>query len=230
VLLRTAQWALDGRKDIPGVGEFRAAMRQNVAEMLDSAWHYVTHVRRAWRESGLRLSQPVCRCLAAAGLPSDSALNRLFPPKLILTSPPYPGVHVLYDRWQVQGRRETPVPFLIAGCLDGHGESYYTMGSRTEERSKTYYTKLLDSMRALRDVSGEDTVLVQMVAFPQPEWQLPEYLSRMQQAGWREKRLSGTTGDSNERLWRSVPNRKWHATLHGRTPGSQEVVLIHTPA
>jgi hypothetical protein len=39
--------------------------------------------------------------------------------KLIVTSPPYPGVHVLYHRWHVDGRRETPAPYWIAGCNDG---------------------------------------------------------------------------------------------------------------
>ena len=51
-------------------------------------------------------------------------------PRLVLTSPPYPGVHVLYHRWQVDGRKEAPLPFMIANKLDGAGLSYYTMGDR----------------------------------------------------------------------------------------------------
>ena len=30
--------------------------------------------------------------------------------KLVVTSPPYPGVHVVYHRWQILGRKETPKP------------------------------------------------------------------------------------------------------------------------
>ena len=35
--------------------------------------------------------------------------------------------------------------------------------------------------------------------------------------------------DDDGRLWRNVPNRKWHADQMGETPGSREVVLIHKP-
>jgi hypothetical protein len=37
VMLRTAQWALDGRKNLPSVGEFRAALADNAAEMVARA-------------------------------------------------------------------------------------------------------------------------------------------------------------------------------------------------
>ena len=59
-------------------------------------------------------------------------------PKLVLTSPPYPGVHVLYHRWQVDGRKEAPLPFMIANKLDGAGSSYYTMGDRKYRLRRTY--------------------------------------------------------------------------------------------
>jgi hypothetical protein len=57
------------------------------------------------------------------GLEDVPRLKTWMPPKLVLTSPPYPGVHVLYHRWQVDGRKETPLPFMIAGKLDGAFES-----------------------------------------------------------------------------------------------------------
>ena len=63
-------------------------------------------------------------------------------PRLIITSPPYPGVHVLYHRWQVNGRRETPAPYWIANKLDGDGGRYYSLGNRHEKELKTYFTNL----------------------------------------------------------------------------------------
>ena len=51
---------------------------------------------------------------SAAGLEEDQRVDGLRAPRLVVTSPPYPGVHVLYHRWQVDGRKEAPLPFMIA--------------------------------------------------------------------------------------------------------------------
>jgi hypothetical protein len=42
-----------------------------------------------------------------------------------------------------------------------------------------------------------------------------------------EIRLPVLAGERDGRLWRSVPNRRWHADQIGETHGSQEVVLFH---
>ena len=71
-------------------------------------------------------------------------------PRLVVTSPPYPGVHVLYHRWQVDGRKETALPFMIAQQARWRGVSqYYTMGDRKYPELKTYF----DNIR-LDDVVG----------------------------------------------------------------------------
>jgi len=36
----------------------------------------------------------------------------------------------LYHRWQVDSRKEAPLPFMIANKLDGAFSSFYTMGDR----------------------------------------------------------------------------------------------------
>jgi hypothetical protein len=99
------------------------------------------------------------------------------PPRLVITSPPYPGVHVLYHRWQVDGRKEAPLPFLIAGKLDGAASSYYTMGDRKYPELKTYFDNIRRTMSSVSALSDVDTIVVQMVAFSDPTWQLPR-LSR----------------------------------------------------
>ena len=65
-----------------------------------------------------------------------------------------PGVHVLYHRWQVDGRKEAPLPFMIANKLDGAGSSYYTMGDRKYPELKTYFDNIratMSSVAALAD-------------------------------------------------------------------------------
>ena len=66
-----------------------------------------------------------------------------------------------------------------------------------------------------------------MLAFSEPEWQLPRYLETMEEAGLREMMLPALKGQRDGRLWRSVPGRRWYSDQRGETPGSQEVVLIH---
>ena len=69
---------------------------------------------------------------------------------LVVTSPPYPGVHVLYHRWQVDGRRETPAPYWIAGCNDGQGASFYNFGDRRQTAADNYFQNSLTTLKAIR--------------------------------------------------------------------------------
>lgn len=145
----------------------------------------------------------------------------------MVTSPPYPGVHVLYHRWQVDGRKEAPLPFMIANKLDGAGSSYYTMGDRKYPELRTYFENIRATMSSVTAISNARTVIVQMVAFSEPEWQLPRYLETMEEAGLHEVFLPVLKREGDGRLWRSVPNRRWYNDQRGETPASQEVVLIH---
>ncbi|TXL71559.1 hypothetical protein FHP25_29735 [Vineibacter terrae] len=164
---------------------------------------------------------------SAAGLEHDKRLVQCKAPRLVLTSPPYPGVHVLYHRWQVDGRKEAPLPFLIAGKLDGAGSSYYTMGDRKYPELATYFANIRASMSSVAALADDRTVIAQMVAFSSPDWQLPRYLEAMEEAGLTEMRLAGLSGERDGRLWRTAPGRRWYSAQRGQTPGSQEVVLFH---
>ena len=156
------------------------------------------------------------------------------PPKLILTSPPYPGVHVLYHRWQVKGRRETAAPYWIANKLDGDGERYYTLGNRHEKGLKSYFENIEAVFRSLATTADPSTMIVQMVAFSDPDWQLDRYLEAMKNAGFKESvsQLGDLSEQDSEdhRIWRDVPNRKWHAQRQSKRSSSKEVILFHSLA
>jgi hypothetical protein len=150
------------------------------------------------------------------------------PAKLVLTSPPYPGVHVLYHRWQINGRRETPAPFWLAGCRDGAGDAYYCLGRRDQVELRTYFDRLGKAFSAVRNLVNEESLVVQLVAFSAPDWQLPAYLQKMEEAGFME--LHAACDDAHlfeGRIWRDVPGRKWYAKHQGKTSSSQEVLLLH---
>ena len=218
-ILKTAQWALDGRKTIPSSNFFREALENNFNMMLVGNNDLAQNLQP-------RQKSPICLNIPGEDISSSKIWKKTQKPKLILTSPPYPGVHMLYHRWQVDGRKETPAPFWIANQLDGAGLSFYTMGDRNQNELKTYYQKAEAIFNTLKNLSTPQTTIVQMIAFSEPTWQLPKYLETMDKCGFRELFLPGTN-TKDARLWRQVPNRKWHAFQKGNTNSSKEVVLFH---
>ena len=225
-VLRTAQWALDSRKKLPGVGEFRDKLAVHAGELLAGARELREHVRSL--EDDYR---PTVRILnrETKGAERSRVVKRSPKPKLIVTSPPYPGVHVLYHRWQVDGRRESPAPFWIANKLDGSGLSYYTMGDRNNPGLRTYFENLRASFSSIVQMAGPETTIVQMVAFSEREWQLPAYLRVLEECGLEEI-IPWDSSEVDARLWRNVPNRRWHASQKSKAEGAKEVVLVHRKA
>jgi len=221
VVLRTAQWALDGRSKRTTVEEFRRVLQNTAEEMVAGA----RELRAAVKQNG-RYPVTVMR-RSAVGIEDEQSLKAMRAPRLVVTSPPYPGVHVLYHRWQVDGRKEAPLPFVIANKLDGAGGSYYTMGDRKFPRLRTYFENIKATMSSVAALANNETVIVQMLAFSETSWQLPRYLETMEEAGLTEMFLPALKGQRDGRLWRSVPSRRWYSEQRGETPGSQEVVLIH---
>lgn len=226
VVLRTAQWALDSRKSRPTIPKFKSEISKQAEAMLSAALEFRDHI------NGLGLAKPprvVSLNRTTAGAETEDVLQEIAPPKLIVTSPPYPGIHVLYHRWQVDGRREAPAPFWIAGKLDGSGSSYYTMGDRKNPGLQSYFDNLKATFNSVAAMSGRDTTIVQMVAFSQADWQLPRYLEVMEECGL-EEHMPWNIEDNDGRLWRDVPNRRWHARQKSGSPGAREVVLVHRKA
>jgi hypothetical protein len=226
-LMKTAQWAMDCRLEIPGAAEFRAAHWADVTAMLAAAWSFGRRVGEAFAcppSAFWRYRRLLCR--PAAGLEQDGRLPRAWlPVRLVLTSPPYVGVHVLYHRWQVQGRRESPAPYWLADSQDGRGSSHYTFGDRRRD-TETYMSHLRASFESIAAVLDKRSLVVQLVAFSQPRTQLEPYLEAMRAAGFVETSVCGFAG-SFERVWRIVPNRKWYARVKSGLPARKEVLLIH---
>lgn len=226
VILKTAQWALDGRKKLTSAPEFRNRLMKNLDDMVFWANEFREHVLKSEKTFQI-VTESSCIHHSTIGIENHPSFKDKDAPKLVVTSPPYPGVHVLYHRWQVDGRRETPAPFWIANKLDGAGSSFYTMGDRKEKNQDTYFGNIGDSFNSLSSILDKESLVVQMVAFSEVKWQLPRYLETMKNSGFREITFSQLATASDGRLWRKVPNRKWHAEQKGDTPGSKEVVLIH---
>lgn len=215
-LLRVAQWALDGRQRHTPLSDFRARLQATTHEMLQSIASLSAQVRHS-RGTATLLN------VNTAVLDEDPVFaEQKQLASLVITSPPYPGVHVLYHRWQVDGRRETPAPYWIAGCNDGQGASFYNFADRRPYAANNYFRTSLLTLRAIRRTLRDGGYMVQMVAFNRPDEQLQRYLDNMQAAGFAEISVG-----SDGRIWRQVPNRKWHASQQGPTNSANEVVLVH---
>jgi hypothetical protein len=226
-LLRTSQWALDCRRDIPSATSFRSHFSQDVDDMCRGA----ADLRRAVRSTRRQYPDCVCRPVllnrSAVGLESDPALQDLPAPDLILTSPPYPGTHVLYHRWQIRGRRETDAPFWISDTNDGQGNAYYTFADRKKKDIEEYYSVLRDAFQALAHLSSEKTWVAQLVSFSDVETQLPRYLESIAEAGFQEITFRNSSPSADHRIWRVIPNRKWYTASNDSQEPKFEAVLFH---
>ncbi len=229
-ILRTAQWALDMRSVLPSVAEFRDQLAQNSAAMADIAEVFASQVARADQLAPTGHPRSTVLTQGLPGLADHPQMQKRPKPKLILTSPPYPRVYVLYHRWKLQGRKETPAPFWVADCLDGNGQAHYTLSARSRQSLDTYFARLELAYADIARLADLDTWIVQMVGFNDVAMQLPRYLSVMQSVGLEEVRFDELATASDGRLWRTVPSRRWWVTSVARSDTAphtaSEVVLV----
>lgn len=230
VLLNVAQWALNNRKVAPRLDKIRAQVLSAYCKMIAGLDELTTALQCGGRETPA--PAPVLIHGTASNLPTSSPFSDGVKANLVVTSPPYPGIHILYHRWQVDGRKETPAPYWIANCCDGKGASFYNFADRYEEDEGDYFAESLRTLQSVRNVMTDGATMVQLIAFSNPRRQLPRYLANMQEAGFTEIREAGVGAnvETFRRIWRVIPSRAWYATLKGETNSSREVVLLHRAA
>ena len=228
ILLAVGQWALDCKKRVPTTAAMRAEFYRQITTSVRTYHAYTWNISKELGIQNTTLASRRKIIHASSERCADGKLHDKA--SLIITSPPYPGVHMLYHRWQILGRRETPALFAIANCRDGDGISFYNLGHRSEVGLKTYYDRLTKVFIAARKRLKGEALVVQMVAFNQPEWQLPAFLRAMENAGYKQvipDLPSKLHGDGN--LWRAVPGRRWYAATRKSGDAGKEVVLFHRP-
>lgn len=224
VLIRVGQWALDARSTIPETTAISEEFEKRTDRMLNGLGEFIS----AARTGGIYKNKITSTRKLMPFSASDPALVKILQrhdirPKLVLTSPPYPGVHVLYHRWQVLGRKETPAPYWIADIRDGHSDSFYTMGGRSQQGLRNYFTYLSDAFSNLRKTIATNATVIQLISFSDANVQLPLYLNAMNTAGFQETNL----GAINSQQTRLVPNRKWYNQQRTSNDAGKEVLLIH---
>jgi DNA modification methylase len=223
LLLKTMQWAFDGKELLPDPSEIVARLPAAFDEMRRGMTSYTS----ALQEQGLlKRDLSASRSLlngSAAEIDTKVVSGSV---SLVVTSPPYLGVHVLYNRWQLKGRRELKVPFYIADCEDLGGASKYTIIARGSKEHQSYFDAVSKSFAAIRRTLARDAYVVQLVSFARSS-SLPHYLDAMKAAGLDLcETYMHTAGDFG---WRSVPGRRWYARVGAieNSTACQEVLLVH---
>lgn len=222
-VLRVAQLCFDCRREPPTPSVLSERFQETSELVVGKMKAYAAACREHRWPGGLRHSLRVVR--ADAQQLSKKLARRLDPIRLILTSPPYPGVHVLYHRWQVYGRRETSLPYELLGLMDGSFESHYTFGSR-KKADEVYFDKLTAVYSSLRRLATPSTIVAQVVGFSDPARQLLQFRAAMQAAGFEELSNPESPDDVIARL---IPNRRWYAELPASRGTGHEFVLLHRP-
>ena len=221
IVLNVGQWALNGRREPVTASAFRARLRDVGSEMLEASLPLPP------TESDPSAAQCVLYLGAAAHLPRKPCFRAGAKADLVVTSPPYPGIHVLYHRWQVDGRRESPAPYWIVDRTDGRGNAFYNFADRRDLTYDKYFAALRLNMEAVRSVLRPGGTIVQVVALPSNEGLLGRFLRVMSEVGFSEIRFMGSRGTLHHRIRRRVPGRRWYTAHRGSAAGAVEVVLLH---
>jgi DNA modification methylase len=227
ILLRCGQRSLDLKRNLPSTIELRTILRECAIATCHAVSDLGKDIRLSWGEHN-----STGRILVACG-PCEKIRSTLKRPRLkadlLLFSPPYAGVHVLYSKWQVLGRRETALPFQLAGVTGETSEHVYTLGHRDSSTTNDEYMDRYELAAAeMRELMKPDSTMVQMIGFSDPKIQLPLLLKVLERQGFHEVRLKTLSNSSDGRLWRPVPGQKWYTAVRELdTKSSREVVLVH---
>src|SRR5207248_11141627 len=139
---------------------FRSRLRDTVHEMLAGLIDFQL-------QAGDNVHPTLLNC-SAADLTTHEPFASGRRATLVVTSPPYPGIHMLYHRWQVDGRRESPAPYWLANCQDGQGNAYYNFADRRPTAEDEYFRQSLRTMHGIRGVMRSGAWVIQLVAFSDP--------------------------------------------------------------
>lgn len=220
IALSAGQWAIDGRRE--------PLEREALVEKLLALSSSVPNLLAIWNQSLNETWGPVNWREQITAINGDAAaeLSRLrietrAKYDLAITSPPYPGVHVLYTKWQLRGRKESNLPSFIVGA-EVKPESHWTMGKRANG-DEQYFEKIESVISEVGKVLKSDSLFVQLVGFSNAKVQLPRYVELHEQNGF-ERLLPGNA--KRKLMLRDVPSRKWHATSMRELDTKKEVLLV----
>jgi len=225
VMLKVYQNSLSDRNGFPSTKLLKEKLSTDLEKIILGLDKFL----KACQESGFTKQEIVSsrRLInrSSIGIETEKKIQDLIKKtRLVFTSPPYPGVHVLYNKWQIASRKETFLPYYISGTNDSQPEAYYTLGGRSKAGVEKYFDLVTQSFLSVSRVIHPKAIVAQLVGFSDTSIQLPLYLKAMKDAGYKEIFPLSQEG---RRVWRDVPNRKWYTNGRDEWDASKEVLLFH---
>ena len=215
LLLRCLRSTLHDKRPIADFHVFKAKIRSNSLDMLEgmkSLDQYLVNSRNKFK----LYNKSSSKTHIVKELKSKKV-------KLIVTSPPYPGINIPYARWQIHGRRNTTLPYLVLGFEIPENKSIFNFQNPRNETLNIYFDTMKKVFSSIRKISSKKTIILQLVAFNKETGVFDKYLKTMEECGFKELNLK-----SKGRVWRKVPNRSWQARyVKGDISTSNEVLLAH---
>jgi len=215
LLLRCLHSTLHDKRPIADFHVFKAKIRSNSLDMLEgmnSLDKYLVNSRYKFKLYN--------KCSSKTHKVKELKRKKV---KLILTSPPYPGINIPYARWQIHGRRNTTLPYLVLGFDIPENKSIFNFQNPRNESLNIYFDTMKRIFSSIRKISSKKTIILQLVAFNSEKGVFKKYLKTMNECGFKEVNLK-----SNGHVWRKVPSRSWQAQyVKGDIPTAKEVLLVH---
>ena len=142
--------------------------------------------------------------------------------KLILTSPPYPGIHISYNKWQLHGRRDTKLPYWIMNSKPPVMTKFTYKGNQSRGLVN-YYRYMTKVYLKLKPYCSHNCYIVKLLSFRNKAKEFRLYREAMANAGLEEIKII-KNGDG--RLWRIVPKRRWQVRYSKKKLKSNKEVLL----
>jgi len=142
--------------------------------------------------------------------------------KLILTSPPYPGIHISYNKWQLHGRRDTKLPYWIMNSRPPVLTKFTYRGEKSRGLVD-YYRYMTKVYLKLKPYCAHNCYIVKLLSFRKKAKEFRLYREAMANAGLEEIKIL-KNGDG--RLWRTVPKRRWQVRYSKKKLKSNKEVLL----
>jgi len=215
LLLRCLHSTLHDKRPIADFNVFKRKVFSNAMDMLEGMGHLDQYLINSRNKFSI-YSKSSSKTHKTKELKSKKV-------KLIITSPPYPGINISYARWHIHGRRNTTLPYLVLGFPIPENKSIFNFQSPRNRTYDLYFNKLETIFKSVRKICSKNTVVLQLVAFNHENGLFEKYLKTLEDCGFKEMKLK-----KKGRVWRKVPNRSWQARfVKGNIPASNEVLLMH---
>ncbi len=215
LLLRCLHSTLHDKRPIHEFTVFKSKIRSNSLDMLEGMKSFDPYLYNSRNKVNI-----YNKCASKTHKTKELKNKKV---KLIVTSPPYPGINITYSRWHIHGRRNTTLPYLILGLPMPKHKSIFNFQSPRNKTYDIYFDTLERTFSSIRKISSKKTIVLQLLAFNSEKGLFKKYLQTMEKCGFKEMKMK-----ASGRVWRKVPNRSWQATfVKGDISASNEVLLMH---